>query len=667
LERSKTKKRAFSRIPKKAESRIVELSLENPDFGAKRLSSLLKKENIKVSQSWVYGILRHHDLQTLEKRLAKLKPKAPPPKKKSATAKSQTTAADEIEEQVIAASLQNPDFGAQRLVAVLKDENILVSASAVYAVLRRSGLQNRDARRKKIQDKIEKPAPLSKSFSAAISPEDEDRIVEISMQNPELGAKRLLPLLNGSGIETSTSRVYSILKRRGLQTRELRVARLGEPNNAKDTLKSEKGATKLTPEIEDRIVDVSLENPDYGALRLARLLNEEGISISSSAIYNLLKRQGLQTRDLRQSRIELHCLTEDAPDDFEDEDPYAVPIPTMPEETEEVSEKTVDVAEKRPMAHAPIPPAKPQLRARWFFYLANVVLLAVVGYLGYLGYHAVINFKQAKLAPNGAAAVEYGQVRPAIQLPKAVQPLKEYQKVLERNLFNNTNEKNPAASESIPAEKIRLASKSLGLKLVGTVAADDSKQSVAIIDSRKNRKQEAFHEGDKIGKVKIKKIQRNKVIITTEKGDELLIIDPKRIAKKNSSSSPKVDTDDGQSAPPKKDLIGQSQIRRGEFRVTRKFATAFLGDPEEFLENMQISPYIEDDQPSGFQINGITPNNPLGKMGLQDGDVILAINQEAITDQQQAVDFIKKLQEGGDIKIKVKRNQKQRIVRLIVE
>lgn len=121
MERSKTKKRAFSRIPKKAESRVVELSLENPDFGAKRLSSLLKKENIKVSQSWVYGILRHHDLQTHEKRLAKLKPKAPPPKKKSATAKSQTKSSDEIEEQIIAASLQNPDFGAQRLVAVLKE------------------------------------------------------------------------------------------------------------------------------------------------------------------------------------------------------------------------------------------------------------------------------------------------------------------------------------------------------------------------------------------------------------------------------------------------------------------------------------------------------------------------------------------------------------------
>jgi len=50
------------------------------------------------------------------------------------------------------------------------------------------------------------------------------------------------------------------------------------------------------------------------------------------------------------------------------------------------------------------------------------------------------------------------------------------------------------------------------LKLVGTVAGDDSATSFAIIDNIRTRKQELYHEGDRAGDVLIKKILRNKVM-----------------------------------------------------------------------------------------------------------------------------------------------------------
>ena len=118
------------------------------------------------------------------------------------------------------------------------------------------------------------------------------------------------------------------------------------------------------------------------------------------------------------------------------------------------------------------------------------------------------------------------------------------------------------------------------------------------------------------------------------------------------------------SSPLEQDVSRQSQIRSSQFSVQREFVTRFVGDPEEFLQNMEISPYTEDDRPAGFQITGITPNNPLGKMGLLDGDVIMAINQEAITSPQQAADFLRKLMEGGKIEIRVNRNRSRRLIRL---
>ena len=51
-------------------------------------------------------------------------------------------------------------------------------------------------------------------------------------------------------------------------------------------------------------------------------------------------------------------------------------------------------------------------------------------------------------------------------------------------------------------------------------------------------------------------------------------------------------------------------------------------------------------------------------MGLIDGDVIMAINQETITSPQQAPDFLRKLMEGGKIKIRVNRNRSRHLVRL---
>jgi hypothetical protein len=58
------------RIPPAVVARIVELSMQHPEFGAKRLLPLLKKEAIAISASSIYNILKRHGLQNREKRFA---------------------------------------------------------------------------------------------------------------------------------------------------------------------------------------------------------------------------------------------------------------------------------------------------------------------------------------------------------------------------------------------------------------------------------------------------------------------------------------------------------------------------------------------------------------------------------------------------------------------
>ena len=62
-------------------------------------------------------------------------------------------------------------------------------------------------------------------------------------------------------------------------------------------------------------------------------------------------------------------------------------------------------------------------------------------------------------------------------------------------------------------EKIAVAEKDLGLKLIGTVLASDPKLNYAVIDVAATRSQGVFREKEHVGGVLIKGISRNNVLI----------------------------------------------------------------------------------------------------------------------------------------------------------
>jgi type II secretion system protein C len=355
--------------------------------------------------------------------------------------------------------------------------------------------------------------------------------------------------------------------------------------------------------------------------------------------------------------MELERLTDGAPPDFETEAPYAVPIPAVPDEPE--------ISETRPVIPSPSVVVKSPRRARWFFYLADLCLLALVGYLGYLGYHTVLNFKQSRLQPEAVAAVKPEPARRAVQPQIAAEPLKGYHKIWERNLFN-IPDKTPAAPKTeIPIETIALAEKNIGLKLVGTVVANDAHFSRAIVLVTKTREQGAYREGDQAGKAKIKKILRNKVVITTEKGDQLLTIDDEDFGKGRKAASKQRGASRGLTSPQPNaggmrfDVSGSQLPRRRARSINLKHdeVAASLADTDQLLQELTISPFMQDDQPAGFIISKIPRGSILTKMGLRNGYVVTQLNDQEITSPDQADDFFRTLAEGGEVTIQVSRSR----------
>jgi type II secretion system protein C len=395
--------------------------------------------------------------------------------------------------------------------------------------------------------------------------------------------------------------------------------------------KSKKTATKIPHEVEARIVEVSLQNPDYGERRLVPLLEQEGITVTNSAVYTILKRNNLHNRSLRLSKLEKQRVAEIVPEP-------ATTIEPPAEEPAPVPAHTGGMRPESRVSPAIKVPKKSKVRRPYSLTVPNLLLLGLVGYFWV---SAAVNFLQA-----GREPVLSPQPAPAEATSKAeatVRPLEDYSIIVERNLFGSSAAKTPAPEETVPLEDIPNAEESLGLKLIGTVAGDDSATSFAIIENKTTRKQELYREGDKAGEVLIKSILRNNVIVDAGRGEKLLALELEESGKK-------LDFSPAFQPPVRK----KGPTRKEEaLRFDRVELETALANVDLVTQELSISPYMRAGKPAGFRIGKIPAESILVAMGLRTGDLIRGVNDQAITGPEQAAKFFQRLKQGGDVTIKV--------------
>jgi len=395
--------------------------------------------------------------------------------------------------------------------------------------------------------------------------------------------------------------------------------------------KSKKTDTKITEAVEARIVEVSLQNPDYGPQRLLPVLEQEGIFLAAPAVYTILKRNNLQNQALRLAKLEEQHSAEmvpGPPDTIESPEEEPAPVPAH----------TIEVTPESPTSRPITFLSRFTHRRFWPYTLAS---LLVVGLVGYFLVSALSNLLQA-----GSEPVLAPQTAPAESTSKSevtVRPLEDYNIILERNLFGASKGQAIAPQEEVSLEDVPTADKSLGLRLVGTVAGDDAATSFAIIDNQTTRMQELYHEGDKAGDVLIKKILRNKVIVDAGKGEELLTLELEETGKKI------------EFAPaPQPEVRERVQVSREEARrFDRAEVEAALGNVEQLTQELSISPFTRAGRPSGFRIGKLPTDSILVAMGLRSGDLITGVNDQDITGPEQAAEFFQRLKQGGDVTIKI--------------
>jgi type II secretion system protein C len=222
-------------------------------------------------------------------------------------------------------------------------------------------------------------------------------------------------------------------------------------------------------------------------------------------------------------------------------------------------------------------------------------------------------------------------------------------------------------SPGLDARELKLAHKIVpeneindsALRLAGTAVTDDPRQSLAVIEDAQRRRQWVFHEGDHAGRILIKAIRRDHIVIDAGAGEQMVKL--RHFLTEVYPSPPK------QSAGPSVTRINRVSSRERHKVLDRATVEATLADPEAVLESIDVMPARLFNRKTGFRIAGVGKQSIFSQMGLRSGDLLLAINEQEIAGPQEAVAFIKSLRDGGDIDLTVRRRARTYHINLLIQ
>jgi len=280
------------------------------------------------------------------------------------------------------------------------------------------------------------------------------------------------------------------------------------------------------------------------------------------------------------------------------------------------------------------------------FWVVYLLLIAVLSYQladiagAIVGMKAIssMNFQSEKKLTNNRE-----------KTPPAVNPAVKFSDIIKNNIFN-TSKRAPNIKKnqnSVIVDINNLDSIPLsrsGLELLGT-SISEKKNKIALIKNKSDV--DIFHLNDQVPGGKINQILRRAVILNNNGKAEKLVLD---------------------TAPPKIKSIGTSKnimnqgintVTSTSFKMSIKRSTLGLGNMNEFMTQMRLTPSIIDGKTKGFLVSQSKPGSIFSKLGILNGDVIEEINGTKIEIPENAYEVYRKLMSENSISVQLTRAKKR--------
>lgn len=193
------------------------------------------------------------------------------------------------------------------------------------------------------------------------------------------------------------------------------------------------------------------------------------------------------------------------------------------------------------------------------------------------------------------------------------------------------------------------------IKLVGTILGNKS-HTYAILQD-KNNSQEIFKIGEKVYDYGIlKKVESDKVVI--EKNSRLVEIPLQEIIK--------IEDFQNITKTHQTTSIAKS-LSDGTFLVDKRRILQAIDNPSELLTDARLQPNFIDGRQEGFILREVRNNGIYSNLGLQDGDVLLKINDYSITNPESALQAFYAIRGLETIKVDIIRDRTRKTLTYIIK
>lgn len=446
-------------------------------------------------------------------------------------------------------------------------------------------------------------------------------------------------------------------------------------------------AGTITAEAAERIGAAALENPGFGADRLAQLLRREGMDVSRSMVYRALRARGLQTRALRARFLSEQNRLKELADGRQ---PRGAPAPALSLDVREQPIGPPGPAVSIPgIEYAPPPvtisaAATPGVRStrvasfaaargearksdpgtgKWLFRGVNLLLATLLVYLGVRSGSLLYHEWQAP--PPVSAFLPAPALAPtAIEPAETDSPLSDYRVIADRGLFGAAGRSAAGAEREASAlQKIGIAGNDVGLRLLGTTISSNRLLNHAVVEITKDRSQEIVSEGDRVAAVVIKRIVRNNVIIQTAGGEKRLTLDEKPVSVTPAAQAqPAAFGVHAPAASPVQEEEGQIAVEISSSAISQA-----LPEIMQRLEGPNRSTNRPAGRPDGFYLSRVVAADALYRLGLRTGDVIKSVDGETVDSLDDAEVLTSRLAEGGEFSILIERQGRPQRLRLSIK
>ncbi|HVZ71942.1 MAG TPA: type II secretion system protein GspC [Polyangia bacterium] len=293
---------------------------------------------------------------------------------------------------------------------------------------------------------------------------------------------------------------------------------------------------------------------------------------------------------------------------------------------------------------------------RKYLWAIDLVVIAICAIFSARATATLIETKLARVAP---------PAKPAPRVAVAAQQTvytKEYEEILKRNIFCSTCPPilppPDTGNAGGPPPDPQPQRTSLPLKLLAIMFAPapaDPRWSMAIIRDTDEKTSGAYSIGGHIREATITDISEVRVDFEIQGRKEYL-----ELFDKGPAAAPAA-APVAAAAPPSDPFMAELERgvkKTGEhtYEVQRSTVDSLLGNMSMLSRSARIVPEIKDGRAAGFRLFSVRPDGPFAKIGLQNGDVISAINGLDMTSPDKALEVYTKLKSASHLSVGLERN-----------